>query len=134
MMRYILLVEDNADDIELARRALAKAEDGLELIVARDGKEAFDACLGAGAYAHLGSNWKPRLILLDLHMPKLNGLVVLQLLRSQPNTRHTPIIIVSASKEETDQMESETLGADAFIDKPLTADKLEALLKRYPAG
>jgi two-component system, response regulator len=128
---YILLVEDRADDVELARRALERVDESLDLVVVKDGKQALDFFYRR--MSNLGDKGQPKplFILLDLNVPKLSGLVVLQMLRAESRTRNVPIIIVTASKEEVEQLESESLGASGFIHKPLTTAKLAELVKRY---
>jgi two-component system response regulator len=113
----ILLVEDTEDDIELTRRALKKNKLTNPLVIARDGQEALDYLLGNGA-----SPKKPELpaiVLLDLQLPKIDGLEVLRRLRSEPRTRLIPIIILTSSREERDLVEGYTSGANSYIRKPV---------------
>lgn len=126
--KLILLVEDNEDDILLARRAVAKLGGTTELVVARSGREAMGLFMGNGLFTKKDALHNVVLILLDLKMPGMNGLVLLHFFRTQARTLETPVVVVSASKEEVDELESRDLGALAFIHKPLTPGKLAELL------
>ncbi|MGH7565764.1 MAG: response regulator [Gemmatimonadota bacterium] len=118
MMGSILLVEDTEDDIELTRRALKKNKLTNPLVVARDGQEALDYLLGNGA-AQQDPDELPAIVLLDLQLPKIDGLEVLRRLRAEPRTRLLPIIILTSSREERDLVEGYTLGANSYIRKPV---------------
>src|SRR5665213_462086 len=100
--KAILLVEDNADDEALAIRALKKNNILNEVIVARDGAEALDYLFGTGAYAGRDLTTPPQLVLLDLKLPKLGGLEVLQRIRQDPRTRFQPVVVLTSSNEEQD--------------------------------
>ena len=117
--RMILLVEDNPDDEALAIRALAKNNIRSEVIVAHDGVEALDFLLGTGPYAGRDLSVQPRVILLDLKVPKINGLEVLKRLRQDHRTRLLPVVILTSSKEERDIAEGYGLGANSYIRKPV---------------
>jgi two-component system, response regulator len=115
--RVIMLVEDNADDEALTRRALAKNNIQNELVVAHDGAEALDHLFGTGP--HAGAAVVPEVILLDLKLPKIDGLEVLRRLRADPRTRVLPVVILTSSTEETDVAQGYGLGANSYIRKPV---------------
>jgi two-component system, response regulator len=115
----ILLVEDNADDEELTLRALKKNNIHNQVVVARDGEEALDYLLGTGAYAGRDLTIMPQLVLLDLKLPKIDGLQVLQRLRADRRTRLLPIVILTSSKEQQDLIEGYSLGANSYVRKPV---------------
>lgn len=112
--RPILLVEDNPDDEELALRALRKNNIGNEVLVAHDGVEALEYLFGDGVPPLL-----PAVVLLDLKLPKVDGIEVLRRLRAAPQTRLTPVVVLTSSKEETDLIASYQLGANSYIRKPV---------------
>ena len=114
--KTILLVEDNADDEQLTLRAMRQSEVPNIIRVARDGAEALDHLFAPGARM-------PDLVLLDLKLPKISGLEVLQRLRQDPRTRGLPIVVLTSSDEEKDIVESYTLGANSFIRKPVDFDE-----------
>ncbi len=113
----ILLVEDNPDDEALTLRALKKANLLIEVVVARDGVEALDRLLGTGA--HAGAALVPQIVLLDLKLPKIDGLEVLRRVRADPRTRRQPIVVLTSSKEDKDLVESYDLGANSYVRKPV---------------
>jgi len=115
----ILLVEDNADDEKLTLRALTKNNIRNEVVVARDGAEALDFLFGSGAYAGRNLNVMPQLVLLDLKLPKLDGLEVLRCLRTDDRTKLLPVVILTSSDEEQDRIQSYGLGASSYVRKPL---------------
>ena len=119
----ILLVEDNPDDEALTLRALKKNNVTNRIVVARDGVEALDWLFGTGQYAGRESSMLPQAILLDLKLPKIDGLQVLQQIRTNPLTRLLPVIILTASDEEMDIIESYHRGANSYIRKPVAFDK-----------
>jgi two-component system response regulator len=119
MDRYILLVEDNPDDADLALRALRKANIANDVIVARDGVEALDFLYGTGAYAGRDVTNLPQLVLLDLKLPRLGGLEVLEKIRGDQRTRFLPIVILTSSKEESDLVRGYSRGANSYICKPV---------------
>jgi two-component system, response regulator len=115
----LLLVEDNENDILLTKRALTKSNIKNEIIVARDGAEAIDYLFGNGANSCLDGKLCPVLILLDIHLPKIDGLEVLKRIRDDKRTRLCRVVILTSSKEETDLIRSYQLGVDSFIPKPV---------------
>jgi two-component system response regulator len=117
--KIILLVEDNPDDEALTLRALRKNKIQNEVVVARDGVEALDFLFGAGAYAGRDVNVWPQVVLLDLKLPKLDGLEVLRRLRANEATRLLPVVVLTSSSEEHDLIESYNLGANSYIRKPV---------------
>jgi two-component system response regulator len=124
----ILLVEDNPDDIELTLRAFRKNHIANNVVVAHDGVEALDYLFGRGAYASRNTADVPRLILLDLKMPKMDGLHVLEHLRADERTRLTPVVILTSSKEEHDLISSYKSGANSYVRKPVDFNEfLEAV-------
>ena len=119
----ILLVEDNPDDVELTLRAFRKNHIANDVVIASDGVEALDYLFGTGAYADRDTNDMPRIILLDLKMPILDGLQVLERLRAEDRTKLTPVVILTSSKEEQDLVSSYQSGANSFVRKPVDFNK-----------
>ena len=115
----ILLVEDNPDDIELLMRALRKNNIANDITVAHDGAEALDYLYGSGKWSDRDTNVTPRIILLDLKMPKMNGLQVLEKVRADERTALTPVIILTSSKEEQDLICGYKSGANSYVRKPV---------------
>jgi len=115
----ILLVEDNPDDVELTLRAFRKNNIANDVAIARDGAEALDYLFGTGAYADRDANDMPRIILLDLKMPKVDGLQVLERLRADERTKLTPVVILTSSKEEQDLVSGYKSGANSYVRKPV---------------
>ena len=117
--KIILLVEDNPDDELLAIRALKKNNISNEVVVARDGVEALDYLFGTGAHAGRDMSVMPQIILLDLKLPKIDGLEVLRRLRNDKRTKLLPVVVLTSSREEQDLTESYSLGANSYIRKPV---------------
>jgi two-component system response regulator len=117
--KVILLVEDNADDEELTLRALEKSNIMNRVVVARDGVEALDYLFMRGTHAARDSKEQVQVILLDLKLPKLDGLEVLRALRGDPRTKLLPVVILTSSGEEQDVVRGYDLGANSYIRKPV---------------
>jgi two-component system response regulator len=117
--KIILLAEDNPDDVKLTLRALKKSNILNEVVIAEDGVEALDYLFGTGKFAGRDTEVKPQLILLDLKMPRLDGLEVLQRIRSDARTALLPVVILTTSNEDRDRIESYKLGANSYIRKPV---------------
>jgi two-component system response regulator len=115
----ILLVEDNPDDIELTLRAFRKNNIANDLVITRDGAEALDYLFCRGAYSQRDIADLPRLILLDLNLPKLDGLQVLERLRADERTKLVPVVILTSSKEEQDMVNGYEFGANSYVRKPV---------------
>ncbi len=119
MEKIILLVEDNPDDEILTRRALKKNNIGNEVVVARDGAEALDYLFGMGPYEGRDLSVMPQVILLDLKLPKVDGLEVLKRLRANERTSLLPVVILTSSKEQQDLVDGYDYGANSYIRKPV---------------
>lgn len=117
--KIILLVEDNADDEALTLRALKKNNIQNKVVIARDGAEALDYLFGTGAHAGRDMSVMPTVILLDLKLPKIDGLEVLRRLHADERTRLLPVVILTSSKEEQDLINGYSLGANSYIRKPV---------------
>ena len=116
---YILLVEDNRDDIDLTMRALRQHNIANDVVVVQDGAEALDFLFGEGRHADRDATRQPQLILLDINLPKLSGLEVLKRLRSDVRTRLLPVVMLTTSKQDQDIVESYTIGANSYVRKPV---------------
>jgi len=117
--RLILLVEDNDDDVELTLRALRRNRVANRVDVVRDGAEALDYLFATGTYAKRDARDIPQLVLLDLKLPKVGGLEVLERLRGDPRTKRLPVVILTSSNVESDLARSYDLGANSYIRKPV---------------
>jgi two-component system response regulator len=117
--KQILLVEDNQDDELLTIRAFKKATVPSEVVVTRDGAEALDYLFGSGAYEGRDVSVQPQLVLLDLNLPRVNGLDVLRRIRADDRTKLLSVIMLSSSKEERDVVSAYSLGANSYVRKPV---------------
>jgi len=125
--RLILLVEDNADDVDLTLRAFERSQLLHKMVVARDGREALEYLFAEGAFAGRDPDLAPELVLLDLNLPKLDGLDVLRRMRADERTNRIPVVILTSSREEQDIVKSYNVGANSFVRKPVnSAEFLEA--------
>ena len=115
----ILLVEDNPSDEELTLHALEKYKFTNKIFVVRDGAEALEYIFGTGKYSKRDNNCHPKVILLDLKLPKVDGLEVLRRIKADPKTNHIPIVVLTSSTQETDIVESYKLGVNSYIVKPV---------------
>jgi two-component system response regulator len=118
-MNEILLVEDNPDDVDLTLRAFSKSKIANEVVVVRDGVEALDYLFATGAYASRDPDVLPQVVLLDLKLPRLDGLQVLERIRANVRTKLLPIVILTSSTEERDRMSGYSRGANSYIRKPV---------------
>jgi two-component system response regulator len=119
MEKTIMLVEDNPDDEELTLRALRKASIANNVFVARDGQEALDFLFGTGQHAGREPLTMPAVVLLDLKLPKLDGIDVLQRMRADPRTRLVPVVVLTSSSEDEDMLRSYQSGANSYVRKPI---------------
>ncbi len=126
----ILLVEDNEVDEELTLRALDTNKIMNEVVVARNGVEALDYLWGTGAYAGRDTTQMPQVILLDLNLPKIDGLEVLRRVRADERTQLLPVVILTSSKEQQDMVESYSLGANSYIRKPVDYDQFVEAIRQ----
>ncbi len=125
----IMLVEDNPDDVELTLRAFRKNNIANRTVVVHDGVEALDYLFGRGVYAGRNIKEQPKLILLDLKLPKMNGLQVLEQIRASDITKLLPVVVLTSSKEETDLIRSYKYGANSYVRKPVDFDQFVEAVK-----
>jgi CheY-like chemotaxis protein len=125
----ILLAEDSAADVELTLAALGEHNLANEVVVVHDGAEALDYLLRRGAYKDR-ANALPAVVLLDLKMPKMDGLEVLRSLKSDPELRHLPVVMLTSSREEQDLVESYRLGVNAYVVKPVDFSQFQEAVKQ----
>jgi CheY-like chemotaxis protein len=127
--KVILLVEDNEDDVALTQRALKKNKILNEVVVARTGLEAVDYMFGQGAYAGRDKNATPAVILLDIKLPKLDGIQVLQRLRADDVLKLVPVVMLTSSKEQEDLLNSYKSGANSYIRKPVDFEQFSKVVQ-----
>jgi two-component system, response regulator len=125
----ILLVEDSPLEIELTLRPLKELKDGTEIAVARDGEEALDFLFARGAFRERSAELPPRLVLLDLKLPKLDGLEVLRAIRTNTRTGTTPVVVLTASDDPRELAQCYQLGANSCVQKPVRFDDLQSVLQ-----
>jgi two-component system response regulator len=118
-MNDILLVEDNPDDVDLTIRAFKKSNVANDVVVARDGVEALDYLFATGAHAGRNADALPQLVLLDLKLPRMDGLQVLERIRNHAKTKLLPVVILTSSTEERDLVKGYALGANSYVKKPV---------------
>ncbi|MDL2357271.1 MAG: response regulator [Pseudomonadota bacterium] len=128
--KVILLMEDNPSDIGLTERALAKNNINNKLVVAQDGREGLDYLFSEGNYAGNGETALPVLVLLDLKLPKLDGLEVLRQVRANPRTHRIPVVILTSSREEQDIAAGYDLGVNSFIRKPVDFHQFAEVIRQ----
>lgn len=128
--RMILLVEDNPDDEALTIRALKKNNIGNRLEVTRDGAEALDFLFCSGAFAERDPHDKPQVILLDLKLPKVDGLEVLRRIRADERTQLLPVVLLTSSKEEQDMINGYKLGANSYVRKPVDFNQFAEAIRQ----
>jgi len=122
----ILLVEDNPRDAEIALRALKKNNLANRLVHVKDGQEALDWLFGAGEYAGRDVNQRPKVVLLDLKLPKVDGIEVLRAVRADPRTHRLPVVVLTSSREERDVVRTYDLGVNSYIVKPVDFENFSA--------
>jgi CheY-like chemotaxis protein len=125
----ILLVEDNQDDMDLALHALRREKLANKILVVRDGEEALDFLFCRGAFAERSFDHPPKIVLLDLKLPKVDGIEVLRQVKSDPRTRTVPVVIMTSSKEERDVVAGYDLGANSYIQKPVDFNQFRDTVK-----
>ena len=121
--KIILLVDDNEHDVFLTQRALKKSNIANEVVVANDGQEALDYLFGNGKHAGRNLSQLPVVTLLDLKMPRVDGFEVLKQIRSDPKTKHLPVVILTTSKEDVDIVQGYSEGCNAYVTKPVDFDQ-----------
>jgi CheY-like chemotaxis protein len=129
IIQEILLVEDSQNDIDLALYALREERLANSIFIVRDGKEALDYLFCRGAYAERSFNHPPKLVLLDLKLPKIDGLQVLRELKNDSRTRTIPVVIMTSSTEERDLVEGYSLGVNSYIQKPVDFEQFRTTVK-----
>ncbi len=128
--KTILLIEDNPDDVDLTLRALKKGGIINEVVVARDGVEALDYLFGTGIYADRDTSLMPAVILLDLKLPKIDGIEVLRRVRANEQTKLLPVVILTSSKEEQDLINGYKFGANSYVRKPVDFTQFSEAVKQ----
>jgi two-component system response regulator len=127
--KIILLVEDNPDDVELTIRAFKKSNIGNKVVVAKDGVEALDFLFGTGVHTGRDVKELPVVILLDLKLPKIDGMEVLKRIRQNESTRLLPVVILTSSAEDKDKINGYTLGCNSYVRKPVNFDQFAEAIK-----
>jgi CheY-like chemotaxis protein len=125
----ILLVEDNANDVELTLHALAKHNLANKIHVVRDGEEAMDFLFCRGAFSGRTFDDKPKVVLLDLKLPKVDGLEVLRAVKSDPRTKALPVVVMTSSRQQRDMVESYHLGVNSYIQKPINFVEFQEVIR-----
>ena len=125
----ILLVEDNLSDAKLTLRALQKQKISDSIVHLKDGEEALDFIFARNKFSERNIHNKPKIILLDLKLPKISGLEILKQVKNDENTRHIPVVVLTSSKEEKDIIESYTLGVNSYIVKPVDFQQFSNSIK-----
>ena len=128
--KIILLAEDNPDDVQLTLRALKKSKIMNDVVIAQDGVEALDYLFGTGKYAGRDTKVLPQVVLLDLKMPKVDGLETLQRIRKDERTKLLPVVILTTSSEDRDRVESYKLGANSYVRKPVDFNQFAAAVNQ----
>lgn len=128
--KIILLVDDNEHDLFLTQRALKKSNIANRVIVANDGEQALEYLFGTGRHAGRKVEDLPVVTLLDLKMPRVDGLEVLARMRANPLTRHLPVVVLTASREESDKMKSYAGGCSAYVSKPVDFNQFSEAVKQ----
>lgn len=126
----ILLVEDSPDDADLAMHALRKENLSNSIFVVHDGEEALDFIFCRGPFSERSFDYPPKLVLLDLKLPKVDGIQVLKAIKQDPRTRLIPVVILTSSKEERDLVSVYDFGANSFIQKPVDFEQFQETVKR----
>ena len=129
-IRSILLVEDNEDDVALTLRALKKEKIVNDIIVATDGADALNYLFGKEKYSGRDPADLPSVVLLDLKLPKIDGIGVLRKIRSKDATRHLPVVILTTSDEDRDKLDSYRLGANSYVRKPVDFNQFHAAIRQ----
>ena len=125
----LLLVEDDPNDVELTLLALRKHKLANKIHVVRDGAEALDFLFARGAYAQRNSNGLPKVILLDLKLPKVSGLEVLRAIKADARTQAVPVVVMTSSREQRDMVEGYRLGVNSYIQKPIDFDQFQNTIR-----
>lgn len=125
----ILLVDDSPEDVDLALHALRAQNLANNITIARDGEEALDFLFCRGAFSERSFNSSPKLILLDLKLPKVDGMQVLQQIKGDSRTKNIPVVMMTSSKEERDVVKSYDLGVNSYIQKPVEFDDFRGVVK-----
>jgi two-component system response regulator len=126
----ILIVEDTSEDLDLTLRALRKAKITNHIQVARDGEEALEFIFCEGSFAERNIEDGPKVILLDLKLPKIDGLEVLQRIKGDPRTKSIPVVVLTSSREQNDVVESYNLGVNSYIVKPVNFEQFSEAVQK----